>query len=228
MRKYLKATFLFAAIPIFTACSDKVVSDHEHENDGNYQASFSAEEGLKISRKMGKAISLKTTNVEYRNIVTSVDLRGRIISKGGGVITICAKVPLAEVDSLRGLRPVGGKLENLDTFAGKISGFADIVFTLPKSGNESVGDFRLVRLVGKERKVPVVPASALIESVNGFFIYKELDGNYKFTKVDVGARENGLAEITGGLKENDTVVSSPAERLRLIELKLTKGGGHGH
>jgi hypothetical protein len=35
-------------------------------------------------------------------------------------------------------------------------------------------------------------------------------------------------EVSGGLYEGDTIAVRPAERLYLIELRATKGGGHSH
>ena len=67
-----------------------------------------------------------------------------------------------------------------------------------------------------------------MRAADGTFVYT-INGNAYFrTAVKIGAEAEGFVEVTDGLLSGDVVVTKPVEKLWLIELRATKGGGHSH
>jgi len=75
---------------------------------------------------------------------------------------------------------------------------------------------------------PAVPASALLRTSEGAFVYAVNGDAYLRTPVSVGVQSGGWVVINDGLLAGDQVVTRPVETLWLIELRATKGGGHSH
>lgn len=82
--------------------------------------------------------------------------------------------------------------------------------------------------VPREEAVVVIPASALLRTSEGTFVYVAGQNAYRRTAVKPGSESDGKIEITEGLSAGDRVVTSPVQTLWLIELRATKGGGHSH
>jgi multidrug efflux pump subunit AcrA (membrane-fusion protein) len=74
----------------------------------------------------------------------------------------------------------------------------------------------------------VVPKSAVLASAEGNFVYVVNGEAYLRTAVKTGVEAEGLVEVTDGLLAGDVVVTRPVEKLWIIELRATKGGGHSH
>ena len=73
-----------------------------------------------------------------------------------------------------------------------------------------------------------VPRAALLDTALGTFVYLINGEAFLRTPVTTGAMDDDIVEITDGVFEGDTVVTSPVSQLWLTELRLTKGGGHSH
>lgn len=91
------------------------------------------------------------------------------------------------------------------------------------------GEF-LPAIMNLPRNEPVVaiPASALLRTAEGTFVYAVNGDAYLRTPVKVGTQADGWVEISDGLLAGDQVVTKRVEDLWLIELRATKGGGHSH
>lgn len=72
--------------------------------------------------------------------------------------------------------------------------------------------------------VPAVPRSALLKTVEGWFVYTVNESFYLRTPVKVGAMNGELAEITDGLYAGDQIVTSPVNSLWMAELQILRGG----
>ena len=82
--------------------------------------------------------------------------------------------------------------------------------------------------IPRDQDVIVVPKSAVLRTAEGTFVYTVNGDAYFRTAVKTGAEAEGFVEIMDGLLRGDVVVTKPVERLWLIELRATKGGGHSH
>ena len=68
----------------------------------------------------------------------------------------------------------------------------------------------------------------ILRTATGSFAYVARDGFFSRTPVKTGARDGEWVEIVEGLETGEAVASAAVEQLWLTELRLTKGGGHGH
>lgn len=76
------------------------------------------------------------------------------------------------------------------------------------------GMLMVVDLVRDERQGLMVPESALSPRGDEQFVFRIRDGKAEQVRVTVGSRRPGIAEITSGLNEGDTVVVEGSLRLR--------------
>jgi membrane fusion protein (multidrug efflux system) len=77
------------------------------------------------------------------------------------------------------------------------------------------GLFVRVSLVLNERNDAIqVPEQALVPQGQDQFVFKVADGKAAFTKVQVGIRRDGMAEITDGLAPGDVVVTAGQLKIR--------------
>jgi hypothetical protein len=70
----------------------------------------------------------------------------------------------------------------------------------------------------------VIPASALLETVSGHFVYVENGSHFLRTAVTVGRSGGDRIEITDGLYPGDVVVKTPVRSLWYAELQALRGG----
>lgn len=72
--------------------------------------------------------------------------------------------------------------------------------------------------------VTAVPRSALLKTVEGWFVYAVNEAFYLRTPVKLGATSGEVAEITDGLYAGDQIVVSPVNDLWMAELQILRGG----
>lgn len=144
----------------------------------------------------------------------------------------------ATAASLRAGHPVGLVSMSGETLGGIVLGVtkslaigdAEVVVGITNAGAKVKPAEFLSATVAlpREDSVAVVPKSAVLRAADGTFVYT-INGNAFFrTAVKTGAEAEAFVEITDGLYPGDVVVTKPVERLWLIELRATKGGGHSH
>ena len=75
-----------------------------------------------------------------------------------------------------------------------------------------------------EEAVPVIPASSLLETIEGTFVYVVNGKHFLRTAVTVGRSANDKIEITDGLYPGDEVVRNPVRQLWYAELQALRGG----
>ena len=91
------------------------------------------------------------------------------------------------------------------------------------------GDFLSVAItIPREQPAWVVPSAAVLRSAQGSFFYVVKGEAYFRTAVKTGVEAEGMVEISDGVAAGDKVVTTPVEKLWLIELRATRGGGHSH
>jgi multidrug efflux pump subunit AcrA (membrane-fusion protein) len=94
-------------------------------------------------------------------------------------------------------------------------------------GQLRIGDFLQTRLVedgSQRREATTIPASAVIESVRGNFVYAANGGAFLRTPVTLGSRQGDRIEVVDGLFEGDEIVTAGASNLWMIELQAVNGG----
>jgi membrane fusion protein, multidrug efflux system len=113
-----------------------------------------------------------------------------------------------------------------DQFAGKVYAIDPLIdesgrsillrANLPnQDGRLRPGLFARITLVLNERNDAIqVPEQALMPQGQDQFVFKVVDGKAALTKVEVGIRRDGMAEIVSGLGPNDRVVTAGQLKIR--------------
>ena len=109
-------------------------------------------------------------------------------------------------------------------------GDVEVIVGITNSGAQlKPGEFLSVTVsIPREQPVAAIPKSAVLRSAEGAFAYTRNGDAYFRTAIKTGAGAEGYVEVTDGLSSGDVVVTKPVEKLWLIELRATKGGGHSH
>ncbi|MFM1770330.1 MAG: hypothetical protein RJA22_2859 [Verrucomicrobiota bacterium] len=200
---------------------------------------YEANKGVRLPPELRRDLGVVTEELTERAVARQA-VRPVQIFRPGGPGGPAAGLAWLDPAEARGLAPgqavavtdpgpppltVSGTLTALHT-ASAMPGRVEVEIALPDApGRWPVG--RLLQAafaLGATNTVPVVPASAVVDSASGPFVYAENDGHYVRTPVRLGATDNGYVEITGGLYAGDAVVVQGAEALWTIELCALKGG----
>jgi multidrug efflux pump subunit AcrA (membrane-fusion protein) len=223
------AVFLAGCALLLSGCgkSGETAAKSEHGEGGAEGVAFKEGRGLTFTPEIVKAIELEVREAEERPIAGELRLTGQVFRT---VPDVLASVSLSPADAalLQKQTFTGAKLVRVDRGGESANGRVDAVFALDRAPAPVVGDFVSLVLQAAPRTVLTVPRSALLDSAGGIFVYVVNGEFYLRTPVKVGARSADFVEITEGLYAGDSVVVTPVEQLRLIELRLTKGGGHSH
>lgn len=83
---------------------------------------------------------------------------------------------------------------------------------------------QLTVIVGRQGKVLAVPLEALIQEGGEAFVFMEEEGRYRRVPVSLGLKDDRSAEVKGGLKAGDVVVTTGKRQLYTI-LRLGRSGG---
>jgi multidrug efflux pump subunit AcrA (membrane-fusion protein) len=137
---------------------------------------------------------------------------------------------VAEVVHPRDGDRMTGRVRLLDRQTQEATGRVELILDILDPPHPlRAGDFLDIILHDpEERTALVVPASALLRTWEGDFVYAQ-NGSYLLrTPVRTGAADSDHVEIVDGLFPGDRVAVRPVESLWLIELRFTKGGGHTH
>ena len=225
---------------------------HEDEADHEESVSFHESKGITLSSETVNALGLKTAQTTLHELSFTVPLNAQVYrsadensSRSGGEKngSAYATVMLSrqEAETLkRGTRvildsPTGsdqsieGMLWKLDQTQASITDKIEALIEIPDPTHRlSIGTFLKGHAQpGKAlKKVVSIPHSAVLDTAQGKFVYVAKEESYLRTPIKTGNSDQTAIEITEGLQEGEAVVVAPVEKLWLIELRLTKGGGH--
>lgn len=233
---------LALGITLLTGCGDKkdAHGEHaghdEHAEGGESGATFKEGRGLQFVPEVVRALALTTTGAKERPLARTLVVTAQIYATGSDTRAIAQVSPPQAAGLKPGLRATvssGGEavaeLTAISRVAEKAAGQVELVFALPPGPTLTVGDtVTLAITLAADSPALVVPRSALLDTATGAFVYVVNGDAYLRTPVKTGAADAESVEITDGLYEGDTVVSTPVNQLWLTELRLTKGGGHCH
>jgi HlyD family secretion protein len=91
-----------------------------------------------------------------------------------------------------------------------------IDFTDPPARRGGLGhDYRVIVhiVTWSDDKVLTVPIGALFRVGDKWAVFKDVDGRARTALVEIGHRNNRVAEVVSGLSENDRVVLHPSDRV---------------
>jgi hypothetical protein len=231
------------------AAAHEPAAAHDHDHDHDQAATtFDAARGLRFSPEFAAALGIRTTPAAPRVMSRGVNVVARVYSRdaGGSALAVAVVPPetgngighFARVSANPGATPGGATdpatratLTAISSAMQRASNQVELLFTLAPA---PPGNFVALTLsssapaAAAAPAVPAVPRTALLAAASGTFVYVARDNHFQRTPVRAGVADASHVEITSGIREGDAVVVAPVEQLWLVELRLTKGGGHSH
>ena len=244
--KLLPALLLTVAL----AACDKPTADNSKKPGETAGAGESVQlkegHGLALHPKIKESIGLKVAEVGETPVAAEFTAQLHVVG-GAEVFQRVAFTPGSEgkseasgwltADKAKRLQP-GQEVEMRINSAGATG--KGVVKRIEKAAFAALGEYEVVveteapfdsgtRLNATFRApagdaVPAVPRSALLKTVEGWFVYAVNESFYLRTPVKVGAMNGEFAEITDGLYAGDSIVTSPVDTLWMAELQILRGG----
>ena len=192
-------------------------------------------QGIYVPDDTRRSLGLKVVAIDESEIAGTLELTLRIYATSPAVTRASAllspdeaallhvgqSLELVASEGASAIATVTAVNNQLEDVAGQVELLAEIKQDAPMP----VGVFMTAKaVVGGTGIVTSVPRSALIEGVEGSFVYTVSGDRFVRTPVIVGALQDDVAEIREGLYSGDEVVSEPAMSLWLTELAAIKGG----
>lgn len=224
---------------------------HGHEEEAPSGASFKPSKGVILTDETRQSLSVETAEVTERKLplefrftvqVFGEDHKPTVTETEHNECTakVSGLLGQAQAGLLRTNQPVslasksgealGGIVLDVKPAKALALGDAEVVIGVTNVGAQlKPGEFLPATVaIPRDEAVAVVPKSAVLRSAEGSFVYTLNGDAYFRTAVKTGAEAERFVEITDGLFAGDSVVTKPVEKLWLIELRATKGGGHSH
>jgi hypothetical protein len=223
---------------------------HDEEFSG---ATFEEGKGIRLLDEARKALNIEQLKVNEQSMVFNISVNAQVYrsaaessgSQGERQNNAYATVLVSPEEATRvriGQRihyafngdetnKRNGEVWKTETTQLSLLGKTELLLMLPDANHElKIGDFFSVQIPieNPAKTVISVPKSALLETTQGHFVFVANGEFLQRHEVKVGSQNDASIEITEGLKSGDVIVVKPVEVLHLIELKATKGGGHGH
>lgn len=221
---------------------DHGAADHGHSH-GDDAESFSGAthkdgKGITLLEETSKWLGIQTTEVTERKLPREVRFVGRVLGAADGGnpagLLVLGTVSTNDANVLRPGLPARLVTRSGSSVAGEVQQItrplmnddAEIIVALRGDLSAlSSGEFADVTLsVPGEKEVLVVPREAVIHGATGDLVYTANGDAFLLTWVELGAKSEGLIEITDGLLAGDRVVTCGAMDLWLVELRAQKGG----
>ena len=222
---------------------------HGHEEEPATGASFRPGKGIIFTEETRKIVGVEVVDVteqplpqelifnvqvfgqKHHHTLNPQDHSGCDVHASGMVSTNAAAVikPGQTVKALKGTNALASGVV-LKVQKAMALGEAEIVVGFSNATTVlKPGEFLSASITQPPKEaVTVIPASALLRTSEGTFVYAVNGDAYLRTEVKIGSRTRDFVEVKDGLLAGDQVVTKPVETLWLIELRATKGGGHSH
>lgn len=198
--------------------------EHDHA-EGAAAVSFKEGRGLHLAPETAKALGVATADVVERPVAHRIELHVSIFD-GGPPARATAMVSPEIAADLEKHSPREAKIISVNRSLAAATGQVEVALELPEKAR--AGETLRLVLNGPATNVVAVPASALLRTATGTFVFTVNGDSLLRTTVKIGASDGAFIEITDGLYSGDIVAVAAVEQLWLTELRLTKGGGHSH
>lgn len=126
---------------------------------------------------------------------------------------------------------IGGRLQTVTTDnAIAQAGYIPLYFSVKNDGTLSAGSYVDICLISESSTPDIaLPNDAIIEQQGNYFAYlKTGDHSYRKVKIEIGATDGRLTQISDGLRAGDNVVVSGAVMVKLAESSGNVPEGHTH
>jgi hypothetical protein len=232
MKKSLLLTLSGIGMASFltTSCQESDAATNAPKPTPENGAQFKEGQGLSLTDEMKKAIGFKTAEVTEEEIPHSITVE--LTATGSHE----ARGPLPPLQGTS-IKP---GMEIILTSNGDTTETKGLVRQIEKIPFGTPGDLEAIISVtdsltpGKSYQgtahfaatgpVPAVPASALLTTAEGTFLYAVNGSAYVRTPVKIGAINGEHVEISDGLYSGDEIVTTPVMSLWMAELQVLRGG----
>ena len=222
---------------------------HNHEDEAATGASFRAGKGVILTDETRKSLGVETAEVNERKLNPEIRFTVQVFGENHKATAAetyhaeCTAKAAGLLSQEKATQVRAGAPTELATKSGtslcgvvlgitKALAIGDVEVIIGVTNSETSlkpGDFLSANIsIARDTLVMVVPKSAVLASAEGNFVYVVNGEAYLRTAVKTGVEAEGLVEVTDGLLAGDGVVTRPVEKLWIIELRATKGGGHSH
>lgn len=208
--------------------------DHD-EGGGESSATFKEGIGLVFPSDVLAAMGVRTAEVEERLLPLTIDLVAQVYDMLASPRAVAPVSPESARNLTVGLSAslpttAEARLTEISRTLEAAANRVELIFDLPSRAEPyQLGETLKLRLkLAPDAPKVSVPRAALLDTALGTFVYLINGEAFLRTPVTTGAMDDDIVEITDGVFEGDTVVTSPVSQLWLTELRLTKGGGHSH
>lgn len=198
--------------------------------DAYFGARFKEGKGVELAKEMRNSLKLETAEVVEEVISSESTVSMQVFTVSPSVLA---------TGVVREAQAAGLKLGSSVALASG-RGFATLTrlapasragefegtFSIQANGDAAAVGESLIGLIPQPSGEPVavIPASALLETVTGQFVYVENGSHFLRTAVTVGRSGGDRIEITDGLYAGDVVVKTPVRPLWYAELQALRGG----
>ena len=239
MKRTLKVVTVLMALSLFTlhgqrgsGPADVRASEPETTDaatDAYFGARFKEGKGVELAEEMRNALKLETVEVAEELLSSEVAVAMQVyattptvqatglIREQQATLKVGSSVALASERGTATLTRLAPTPQ-----AGEYEGTFEIT---PSGDVPAVGD-SVVGVIPQPNGEPVavIPASALLETVSGHFVYVANGKHYLRTPVTIGRSGGDRIEVADGLYPGDVVVKHPVRPLWYAELQALRGG----
>lgn len=229
----MKAGLLFAFTAIaFVGCNRPAAPTAESP-DG---ATFKSGHGVKLPAEMQVSLGLKIIDVGERSLRPRVEIPLHVVrstfpdakrSELNGWITDAQSTALRPESPGTAILPDGSTalvtVNRVEKSAHPALGDHEITATIDVALPEGTA-IKAAFSGSPSGEVVAVPASAVMKTAEGEFVYAVNDDHFQRVPVATGLRGEDSVEITDGLYAGDQIVSAPVAPLWLTELQTLRAG----
>jgi hypothetical protein len=209
-------------------------SGHSHGESESANVTYNEKTGLTFDPATAAAINLTTARIATRPLAHRITLNATVINAGPPVQVTALVLP-AIADDMEQHDHDGVRLIALNRALTHATAQVEVTLALADAAQAAtpaytpgIGDTLAIPLTGPAEQKLTIPNTAILRTVTGAYAFIHRGDSYQRTPITLGATDGAHTEILAGLAANDEVAATAVEQLWLIELRLTKGGGHSH
>jgi len=194
---------------------------------------FSEKSGLSIPENTAKFIGLQVTEVKERNIAASLKFSAQVYRVTAEGVLASGSINPAEASKLAAGQTVSiqnnaasARIVSVLRTVEKSNGQVEVLLAIASSEPPLTAGTTLTvtaPLVGEQNAVSV-PRSALLQTIEGDFVYAVSGEHFIRTAVKLGGSDGEFVAITDGLYAGDQIVVKPVMALWMAELQTLRGG----
>lgn len=208
------------------------------------ETSYKDGEGLLLSKDAEKAMNIQLVKVGTQNLTKNYTISVQVYRAAGEAAYSTTQEKAGFAYATTNLAPelirdlkVGERLkvesnpsasavvDRIDKSLLDITGQPELIVRIEDPGKQlKIGQTLTLSAETGQVEGLAVPAAAVLSNPEGSFVYRATGTSFLKTRVTLGTRDKDVVQVKEGLSQGDSVVTSPVNRLWLLELHFTKAG----